>query len=173
MKSKRCFESLKWNPNNVLTTYKAVIEAIVRSFVKCYWADSFFGQKNCIGSCQKRQRKGHTEKLTSVNLLRTYSSLDTSERQPEVDVFPFDAFCHHRICNCKSPDKQEFSSARQVAETVQQKEQLTSGCLSWLMDVCAWAPYWKENTQLFLRSPSVKLWIYLFHVVVLQRYQNS
>ena len=33
--------------------------------------------------------------------------------------------------------KQDFSSPRQLAETVQQKEQLTSGCRSWLTDVCA------------------------------------
>ena len=33
--------------------------------------------------------------------------------------------------------KQEFFSPRQVAETVQQKEQLTSGYRSWLTDVCA------------------------------------
>ena len=59
------------------------------------------------------------------------------ERQSEVDFFflltRFDtnAYVSHQT------SKQEFSSPRQVAETVQQREQLTSGCRSWLTDVSA------------------------------------
>ena len=59
------------------------------------------------------------------------------ERQPEVDFFLlalFDTIAS--VLGSHQTSKQEFSSLRQVAETVQIKEQLTSGCRSWLRDVC-------------------------------------
>ena len=60
------------------------------------------------------------------------------ERQPEVDFFLLTRFNTIAfVMASHQTSQQEFSSPRQVAETVQQREQLTSGCRSWLTDVCA------------------------------------
>ena len=54
----------------------------------------------------------------------------SSERQPELHFFLA------RFDTIVQTSKQELSGPRKVAETVQQKEQLTSGCRSWFTDVC-------------------------------------
>ena len=85
--------------------------------------------------------------------------LVSREQQLEVDLFflltRFDTIASVMASHQRS--KQEFSSPRQIAKVVQQREQFTTGFLSWLMSSLTTAFQRPHSTKMDVVQTKLKM----------------